>query len=208
MANVISMKQILTQTIYIGVFTPTLRVEGKLKNEVKDPHITLKFRPNEDEIKNVLFSGQGYTEVYLKNYKLSSDNEGLGVTIKNESLPLWKEVKNPHITLSWSDNSTPVKTGGLIFDEEVPQKYTSQLQEAWWDPYCCPPYIGGNIGFFLKGGTIIYLDDLMKTSEEYNTPYGVLKTIKIFDEELFFIEDEDSLVKITKEKYLELKEEF
>lgn len=203
MAKVITMNEIINNNIYIGVFTPELKVSGKLTNEVKDPHITLKFRPNEDEIKRVLNSGQKNVEIFFTGYGLSPKNEGLGVYIP-EPLVLYEEIKNPHITISWSEDSTPVRTGELVFDQEIPDFYQEQMEETYRDDMYGESSIKGRIGFFQKGGRIIFLDELIQ-EEEFFGEKGLYKKQNLFEETKYFLKieyfDDWKIIEITKADY-------
>lgn len=208
MAKIVTMDEIINNNIYIGVFTPKLKVSGKLTNEVKDPHITLKFRPNEDEIKRVLNSEQKTVEIFFTGYGISSKNEGLGVYIP-EPLILYEEIKNPHITISWSEDSTPVRTGELVFDQEVPDFYQEQMEETYRDDMYGESSINGRIGFFQKGGKIIFLDELIQ-EEEFFGEKGLYTKQNLFEETKYFLKkeyfDDWEVIEITKADYESAKE--
>ena len=218
--------QFLNNVIYMGLFFPQLKLQPQLNNAVKNPHITLKFRPKEDEIQEILNSGYKGEEISFRGYECSQNNEGISVV----SLENWgrvNELKNPHITISYSNNSTPVKTGELNMREKVPQFYMEQTEETCRDDILYgEKSIYGILGFFLKGGEVVLIKDLISDEEEFDFIYEedeeeekeefeiinsnrIYKKYKILDKEFFFIieweYDDEYITPITKKEYEDAK---
>ena len=210
----------LNNVIYCGLFFPELKLQPKLKNEVKNPHITLKFRPTEDEIQEILNSGYKGEEISFSGYECSQNNEGISV-ISLEMFGRVNKLKNPHITVSYSENSTPVKTGELNMREKVPQFYINQTHDTCRDDVYGEKSIYGQLGFFLKGGKVVLINDLISDEEEFDfissdeeefeiiNSNRIYKKYKITDKEFFFIiewiYDDEYITPITKKEYEDAK---
>ena len=206
-----TLEKILKNTIYVGLFFPTLKVEGKLTNNVRDPHITLKFRPTEDEIKEILDSNYQGEEILFSGYEKGENNEGIRVT-SLEEISRVNSLPNPHITLSWSNESTPVKTGELKMKEQVPDFYMEQCSETYNDECYGALTLYGKLGFFLKGGEVVLINDLTSEKEEIWCDAGYYtKQNKFGKEEYFFTEfywDDEIIHPITKKEYEEAKSKY
>lgn len=109
------------KVIYEGVFfdfkslKDALGIKNyELAREIKDPHVTFKFRPSKP-------AGHLYGEkVRFKviGYACDGKNEGVAVKLISSSKEieeLYENIAVPHITLSVSRDGKPVDTGRLTF---------------------------------------------------------------------------------------------
>ena len=100
--------------IYIGLFLKE-QMKGQLERQIKDQHITLQFRPNQEQIDK-------FIEQFKNTREISIDIVGYANNGKNEAcsviLPYEVECQNkqPHITLSVSATGKPVDSGFLSFE--------------------------------------------------------------------------------------------
>ena len=111
---------------YFGLFVNFYELNSKLKHidriglkdkkEIKYPHVTLKYKPDFDEIP-VEFFGSSFTLI-IDGYGYDEENEGVHVLFKcdNPVIQEWfDKIENPHITLSVSENGKVVNTKYLVF---------------------------------------------------------------------------------------------
>ena len=162
--------KIIKETIYIGIFIPKFKVQGALNNVVKVPHVTLKFHPTKDEIKMLFENGENYYDLFLIGYENNGKNEALHVDFGADYNGL--HPINPHITLSWSDDSEPKNSRTLKFEDFEPEYPEWIWQQAIditpWQmedmsiPLCATKFFTGYLGFYLKGGEIVLLKDIRK----------------------------------------------
>lgn len=111
--------------IYIGIFVDcdTLQkfvndniTKDRLSRVIDNPHVTFAFRPaeyNYDLIGKLVM-------LKVVGYACDGKNQGLQVMMEETSNPEilaeFKKIKNPHITLSTSDDGKPVDTGKMKFE--------------------------------------------------------------------------------------------
>jgi len=111
--------------IYIGIFVDydTLQkfvndniTKDKLSRVIDKPHVTFAFRPKEynpDLIGKLVM-------LKVVGYACDGKNQGLQIEMDNTSIPEilaeFKKIKNPHITLSTSEDGKPVDTGKMKFE--------------------------------------------------------------------------------------------
>jgi len=110
---------------YFGLFVNLYELRSKLKHinreglkekEIVHPHVTLKYKPDFDEIP-VEFFGSSFTLI-IDGYGYDEENEGVHVSFKcdNPVIQEWfDKIENPHITLSISENRKAVNTKYLVF---------------------------------------------------------------------------------------------
>ncbi len=110
--------------IYWGLFTEET-IKGNLEKEVKDQHITFKFKPNEED--EILLLGGEYT-VNVVGYASDGENEGVLVEIPEELKRLYKNPAPPHITISVSETGKPVDTGKLNFTRDIPEHIPKEIK--------------------------------------------------------------------------------
>ena len=112
---------------YIGCFfSPKYfheRIKGiradALENDIKAPHITFKYQP--EEVNKSLFGR--LLHVTIVGYGNNGVNEGLKVTVSSQDPELQAmidQIEVPHITIAISDNGKPVNTRYLVFHEIEP----------------------------------------------------------------------------------------
>lgn len=110
---------------------------NKLSRVNDEIHLTLKYKPNKDEIFNEVV-GQEF-ELYLIGYGNDGNNSGFEIEL---SEPLKKYyinydeddsslLKTPHITSSLADEAEAVNTKKLIFNP-LPQKYKVTGKLGYW----------------------------------------------------------------------------
>lgn len=140
--------KVAEKTIYDGFFIDPKELYGKyppsLKNVVKDPHVTLKFRPNERE---TLIDAIGTeVKILILGYGNDGKNEGLLVKIVTDDPALQKQIDEipvQHITLSYGEDCAPKDTADI--------EYTLFEREEGEEP----DYIMGRFGHFIKGGAVV-----------------------------------------------------
>lgn len=112
--------------IYIGIFVDydTLQkfvndniTKDRLSRMTERPHVTFAFRPKEynpDLIGKLVM-------LKVVGYACDGKNQGLQIEMDNTSIPEilaeFDKIKNPHITLSISDDGKPVDTGKMEFSQ-------------------------------------------------------------------------------------------
>ena len=96
---------------------------NKSLDVLSNPHVTLAFRPTEDQKAQLIPYLNKEFEVKVIGYANDGKNEGYQVLLPSE-LPYFNKA-TPHITISTSKDSKPVKTGFLEF---APIKETFTLK--------------------------------------------------------------------------------
>lgn len=128
------------KSIYSAIFTP--HIKGTLDRDISDQHVTLSFGPSEEELYKILQHSDKPIKLKIVGYGNDGKNEGLLVEILDNEIPYFNGSKNVHITLSVSEDSTPVKTGDLVFDKEIPDHI--------------PKIIYGTIGTFTAQKGVVF----------------------------------------------------
>lgn len=112
----------LKNTKYCGIFVDSeelyQKMPGTLDKVIEHPHVTIKYRPEEQELHGHLI-GQN-VEIEAIGYGKDEENEGLLVRLKADNDELQKlcdQIPVPHITLSISENGKAVNTSNLQFAE-------------------------------------------------------------------------------------------
>ena len=111
--------------IYIGIFVDFINLQmftndnitkERLSRLIMKPHVTFTFRPTEY---NPDLIGK-LAMLKVIGYACDGKNQGLQVmmeeTSNSEILAEFKKIKNPHITLSTSEDGKPVDTGKMKFE--------------------------------------------------------------------------------------------
>lgn len=114
------------------------RLEEKKLDRVNDEiHLTLKYKPNDNEIFNDIV-GQEF-EMYLIGYGNDGNNSGFEIELSENLKPYYINydeintniLKKPHITASLSEEAEAVNTKNLDF-KKLPQKYTVKGRFGFW----------------------------------------------------------------------------
>ena len=101
---------------YIGIFTQ--HIDGQLYRDIPNQHITLAFRPNQEQFETLLpYIGRDCSYKII-GYGNDGKNEGLQVVIE-PGIPYFG-AEQQHITLSVAEDGKPVDTGFLQFEENIP----------------------------------------------------------------------------------------
>lgn len=116
----------INDVIYVGIFID--HIQGTLSKDIPNQHITLSFRPDEQNFNDFLEHIGETCEISVIGYDNDGKNEGLLVDFP-DNIPYYG-AKKKHITLSTSDGSFPVKTGFLTFDKKIPSNIANQLPET------------------------------------------------------------------------------
>ena len=114
----------MSKVIYSGIFFDTLpeNIKSDFKNTPKFIHITDKFRPSKDELKDNLLGEKINVEIL-----------GIGNNNRNQALLTKDDVLGyRHITVSWKDGSTP--------------KESKHIKE--WTMFETPVNITGTYGYY------------------------------------------------------------
>lgn len=111
--------------IYIGIFVDFINLQmftndnitkERLPRLIMKPHVTFAFRPTEY---NPDLIGK-LAMLKVVGYACDGKNQGLQVMMEETSNPEilaeFKKIKNPHITLSTSEDGKPVDTGKMKFE--------------------------------------------------------------------------------------------
>lgn len=145
--DVVDVDWLFANTIYTGVFinaedlaaaTAGMR-KNPLSGDIKDPHVTVLFRPAPDQIHEELFGTE--VQFTVTGYANNGTNEGVSVDVSSESSEmqnLLEGIEVPHITLAVSKEGKPVNTRFLKF-ESIAQSIT----------------VRGKYGAFVSGGKVI-----------------------------------------------------
>ena len=132
----------LNNVSYVGIFVD--HIDGELYTDIPNQHITLSYRPDSEKFSKLLNYLDTQCEVVVMGYGNDGKNEGLLVDIPS-NIPYYG-AEQKHITLSVGQDSSPVKTGFLKFENYIPENITSQLPEALY----------GKIAVFTKDKQVIY----------------------------------------------------
>ena len=111
--------------------------ENKLDRVNDEIHLTLKYKPNDNEIFNDIV-GQEF-EMYLIGYGNDGNNSGFEIELSENLKPYYINydeinpniLKKPHITASLSEEAEAVNTKNLDF-KKLPQKYTVKGRFGFW----------------------------------------------------------------------------
>ena len=114
------------------------QLEQNKLNRVNDEiHLTLKYKPNKNEIFNDIVGKEFY--MYLIGYGNDGMNSGFEIELSEELKPYYinydeinkSTLKIPHITASLSDDAEAVNTKNLKFNK-LPQKYKIKGRFGFW----------------------------------------------------------------------------
>lgn len=111
--------------------------ENKLDRVNDEIHLTLKYKPKDNEIFNDIV-GQEF-EMYLIGYGNDGNNSGFEIELSEKLKPYYINydetntniLKKPHITASLSEEAEAVNTKKLDF-KKLPQKYTVKGRFGFW----------------------------------------------------------------------------
>lgn len=111
--------------------------ENKLDRVNDEIHLTLKYKPNNNEIFNEIVGKE--FELYLIGYGNDGENAGFEVELSEELKPYYinndeddnSKIKIPHITSSLADNAKAMNTKNLVFNK-LPQKYKIKGTFGFW----------------------------------------------------------------------------
>lgn len=110
---------------------------NKLDRINDEIHLTLKYKPNKNEIFNDII-GKEFT-MYLIGYGNDGNNSGFEVELTKELKPYYinydetntSVLKKPHITASLSNDAEAVNTKKLNF-HKLPHKYKIKGKFGYW----------------------------------------------------------------------------
>ena len=114
------------------------QLEQNKLNRVNDEiHLTLKYKPNKNEIFNDIVGKEFH--MYLIGYGNDGMNSGFEIELSEELKPYYINydeinksiLKIPHITASLSDDAEAVNTKNLKFNK-LPQKYKIKGRFGFW----------------------------------------------------------------------------
>lgn len=111
--------------------------ENKLDRVNDEIHLTLKYKPNDDEVFNEIVGKE--FELYLIGYGNDGTNAGFEVELSDELKPYYinydedepSKVKIPHITSSLALDAKAMNTKNLAFNK-LPQKYKIKGTFGFW----------------------------------------------------------------------------
>lgn len=93
--------------------------KNPLKNDIKAPHVTFKYRPS--DVDDILFGES--VRITIIGYGNDGLNEGLKVALKADNLVIQHmidKIEIPHITVAVSNEGKPVNTKYLRFEKIKP----------------------------------------------------------------------------------------
>ena len=129
-------EKVKDKAFYTGIFVEKEELYSKfpaqLKNSVENPHITINFAPNETQLHLEELGSEA--RVFAVGYGNNGKNEGLLVKVESENPIINKAIKDikvPHITLSYSDDSHPMYTSGLTFSP-----FERPVELSGYNSYC------------------------------------------------------------------------
>lgn len=110
---------------------------NKLSRVNDEIHLTLKYKPNKEEIFNEIVGKE--FELYLIGYANNGINAGFEVELSEELKPYYlnfdeensSQIKTPHITSSLTEDAEAVNTKNLNFIP-LPQKYKVTGKFGYW----------------------------------------------------------------------------
>lgn len=110
---------------------------NKLERVNDEIHLTLKYKPNDNEIFNEIVGKE--FELYLIGYGNDGENAGFEVELSEELKPYYinydeddnSKIKIPHITSSLADNAKAMNTKNLVFNK-LPKKYKIKGTFGFW----------------------------------------------------------------------------
>lgn len=114
------------------------KLESKKLDRVNDEiHLTLKYKPNKDEIFNEIIGKE--FEMYLIAYGNDGNNSGFEIRLSEELKPYYINydeqnpsiLKKPHITASISNDGEAVNTKNLEFIK-LSQEYKIKGKFGYW----------------------------------------------------------------------------
>ena len=111
--------------------------ENKLDRVNDEIHLTLKYKPNDNEIFNEIVGKE--FELYLIGYGNNGTNAGFEVELSDELKPYYinydedepSKLKTPHITSSLALDAKAMNTKNLLFNK-LPQKYKIKGTLGFW----------------------------------------------------------------------------
>ena len=111
--------------------------ENKLDRVNDEIHLTLKYKPNDNEIFNEIVGKE--FELYLIGYGNDGANAGFEVELSDELKPYYinydedepSKLKTPHITSSLALDAKAMNTKNLLFNK-LPQKYKIKGTFGFW----------------------------------------------------------------------------
>lgn len=108
-----------TKMIYCGIFLDEIcTFKNKLDNAVKNQHITIKYKPDED-MQKIIEKHLGEDVSFVTTgYGNDDNNEGYTVALKDASpeiMELFDKIPVPHITTGLANGAKAVDTGKLYF---------------------------------------------------------------------------------------------
>ena len=111
--------------------------ENKLDRVNDEIHLTLKYKPNDNEIFNEIVGKE--FELYLIGYGNNGTNAGFEVELSDELKPYYinydedepSKLKTPHITSSLALDAKAMNTKNLLFNK-LPQKYKIKGTFGFW----------------------------------------------------------------------------
>lgn len=111
--------------------------QNKLDRVNDEIHLTLKYKPNKNEIFDDIVGQEFY--MYLIGYGNDGMNSGFEIELSEELKPYYINydetnpsiLKIPHITASLSDDAEAVNTKNLKFNK-LPQKYKIKGRFGYW----------------------------------------------------------------------------
>ncbi len=94
-------------------FTNPIKTEKSLDRLIQNQHVTLAFNPTDEQSRELNRYVGMEVECAVTGYGNDGNNEGYSVELP-KTLPYFNKAR-PHITLSVSNKSKPVKTGFIDF---------------------------------------------------------------------------------------------
>ena len=124
------------------------RFEAPLYKIIEKPHVTLKYRPSEDDVESLkahLGERVKFTAQFWGN---NEKNSGFAVSLSSlpskEIYERLQGIKFPHITTSIAEGAKAVDTYKLFDGSGEPPKLIA------------PESIRGRVGFFLENGDVVF----------------------------------------------------
>lgn len=130
--------------VYIGWFLTT-PIKNTLEVEIPNQHITLYFKPTEEQIKSCKSLWGKVRKEKIIGYGISKTNEGVFIYPSTIWFNMTRFVRDPfqHITIGRSHDGKPVDTGKLKWS-------TTNI------PTHIPKEIEVKLGYFSSEGRVVF----------------------------------------------------
>lgn len=112
-----------------------------LKNKPEHPHMTIKFRPSEEQVLALPVGESEDVKLTITGVGFDENTQAVRVRINDSSIEV-ADDKVPHITISWSDDSRAANSNDLL------KNHTIEVADGL--------ELSAKIGLFLRNRQVVY----------------------------------------------------